>query len=77
MTKIRRSLGTCLLIGSMATAVWADGGETHGSGLTPSDPPPTEIMLTGTSTLTSVQDSAANSTEVVNLLLTWLVDSLQ
>ena len=76
MTKVSRFLGTCLLIGSMATAAWADGGETQGGGLTPTDPPPTESMIDGTSTLTSVQDSSANSTEVVTVLITWLVDSV-
>ncbi|MDX6384267.1 MAG: hypothetical protein QOK48_1840 [Blastocatellia bacterium] len=76
MTKVSRFLGICLLIGSMATAAWADGGETLGGGLTPTDPPSTQIIMDGTSSVTSVQDSSANSTEVVNVFITWLVDSV-
>lgn len=76
MTKLGRFLGTCLLIGSMANLVWADGGETHGGGLVPTDPPPTEIAMNSASTLASVHNSAANSAEAVNVFITWLVDSI-
>jgi hypothetical protein len=76
MTKLSRFLGTCLLIVSMATAAWADGGETLGGGLTSNAPPPTEDIMDGTSSVTSVQDSSANSTEVRNVFISWLVDSV-
>jgi hypothetical protein len=77
MTKIFRFLGTCLLIGSMATAAWA--GETQGSGggpLAPPSPTPAESTTDSSSPLTSVQDASATSSEVVNVLVTWLVESI-
>jgi hypothetical protein len=80
MTKIARFLGTCLLIGSMATVAWADGGETAGvgggPGLAPSAPTPAESTTDSPSPLTSVQNASATSVEVVNVLITWLVDSI-
>lgn len=79
MTKLSRFLGTCLLIGSMTTVAWADGGETHGSGggpVAPQSPPPAESTTDSTSPLTSVQDASATSAELINVLVTWLVDSI-
>ena len=80
MTKLARFLGTCLLIGSMATVAWADGGETQGSGGGPglATPAPitAETTTDGTTTPASVQDASANLSEVVNVLLTWLVESI-
>ena len=79
MTKIARFLGTCLLIGSMTAVAWADGGETPGTGggpLAPPSPPPAESTTGSTSPLTSVQDASATSAEVVNVLITWLVESI-
>jgi hypothetical protein len=76
MTKIARFLGTCLLIGSMTMVAWADGGETHGSGLAAPSPTPAESPTDPTSPLTLVQDASATSAEVVNVLVTWLVQSI-
>jgi hypothetical protein len=79
MTKLSRFLGTCLLIGSMTTVAWADGGETQGSGggpVAPPSPPPAESTTDGATTLTSAQDASATSSEVVNVLVTWLVESI-
>ena len=73
MTKIARFLGTCLLIGSMATAAWA--GETPGTGL-PSPAPPAESPTDCPSTLPSVQDASDTTTDVINVLVTWLVESV-
>ncbi|MDX6444195.1 MAG: hypothetical protein QOH71_1269 [Blastocatellia bacterium] len=76
MTKTARFLGTCLLIGSMTTVVWADGGETHGGGLASPSPTPVETTTDSTSPLTLEQDASATSAEVVNVLVTWLVQSI-
>jgi hypothetical protein len=76
MTKIARFLGTCLLIGSMSMLAWADGGETHGSGLASPSPTPVETTTDSTSPLTLVEDASDNSAEVVNVLVTWLVQSI-
>lgn len=76
MSKVRRFFATCLLMGSMAIVAFADGGETHGGGLTPTDPPPTEITMDGMSTVASVPDPSAGSVEVVNVFITWLVNSV-
>lgn len=76
MTKIARFLGTCLLIGSMTTVAWADGGETQGTGLACPSPTPAESTIDSTSPLTLEQDASATSAEVVNVLVTWLVQSI-
>lgn len=80
MTKTARFLGTCLLIGSMATLAWADGGETQGTGggpgFAPPSPTPAESTTDSTSPLTSVQDASAPSVEVMDVLVTWLVQSI-
>ena len=75
MTKLSRFLGACLLIGSMTTVAWADGGETHGPALACPAPSPAESTTDSTSPLTSVQDASATA-EVVNVLVTWLVQSI-
>jgi hypothetical protein len=78
MTKLAQFLGTCLLIASMATVGWADGGETHGSGLASPPPPPAECTTNCTSSPITlpVSDASVNTTDVVNVLVTWLVDSI-
>jgi hypothetical protein len=75
MTKTARFLGTCLLIGSMTTVAWADGGETAGVGLASPSPTPAESTTDSTSPLTSVQDASVTD-DVVNELVTWLVESV-
>lgn len=76
MTKTARFLGTCLLIGSLTTVAWADGGETPGSGLASPSPTPAENTSDSTSPLTSVQDASVTSAEVLSALVTWLVQSI-
>ena len=76
MTKLMRFVGTCLLVVSMAGVAWA--GETHGPGL-PAPPPPAERTTDGTSTQTTVplpEASVNTADDVVNVLVTWLVESL-
>jgi hypothetical protein len=75
MTKTARFLGTCLLIGSMTTVAWADGGETPGSGLASPSPTPAESTTDSTSPLTSLQDATVTS-EVLSVLVTWFVQSI-
>jgi hypothetical protein len=72
MTKKSRFLGTCLLIGTMATVAWA--GEIPGTG-SPSPEPTPPAETNSTSTLASVQDASATA-EVVNVLITWLVETI-
>ena len=76
MIKIARFLGTCLLIGSITTVAWADGGETAGVGLAAPSPTPAESTTDSTSPLASVQDASATSAEVVTVLVTWFVQSI-
>ena len=75
MTKIARFLGTCLLIGSMTTFAWADGGETGGVGLAAPSPTPAESTTDSMSPQTSVQDASVTD-DVVDVLVTWLVESI-
>lgn len=76
MTKTARFFGTCLLIGLMTTVVWADGGETPGTGLASPSPTPAGSTSDSTSPLTLVQDASATSAEMVNVLVTLLVQSI-
>ena len=75
MRKLRRLIGISLLILSTAAVCWA--GETPGTGL-PSPPPPT---AEGTPDLVTSQtpptsEATPNSAALVNLLASWLVESL-
>ena len=82
MTKLTQFLGTCLLVGSMATVSWA--GETQGPGLSSPAPPPTAAATVDTecttnctnSQTTPAVDATVDPVDVVNVLVTWLVESI-
>jgi len=83
MTKLTQFLGTCLLVGSMATVSWA--GETQGGGLPSPPPPPTAAATvdtqcttncTSSQTTSPAADATVDTFDVVNLLVTWLVESI-
>jgi hypothetical protein len=78
MTKVTRSISTCLLALSLATVALADGGETHGSGLASPPPPPTECVTPCTSTEPSypVQDPSLNSADLADVIVSWLAESI-
>ena len=80
MTKLTQFLGTCLLVVSMATVSWA--GETQGGAL-PSPPPPSAESTTAECTTnctnsqtTPAADATVDPADVVNVLVTWLVESI-
>jgi len=83
MTKLTQFLGTCLLVVSMATVSWA--GETQGGNL-PSPPPPlraaatidTECTTNCTNSQTSppAADATVDTVDMMNVLVTWLVESI-
>jgi len=76
MTKITQLLGTCLLVVSRATVSWA--GETQGPSLPSPPPPPTECTTNCTNSQTTlpVPDATVDTVDVVNVLVTWLVESI-
>ena len=78
MSKLKRLMGTCLLMAAMAVVVWADGGETQGPSLTTSLPPLPECTTDCPSpeTTVPVSDTSVNSADVVIDLATWLVASI-
>jgi len=77
MTKLTRFGCIGLLIVSMAAACWAS--ETSGSGL-PSPPPPPAAECTtdctATETAPAAPDASVSTADVMNVLVTWLVQSI-
>ncbi len=78
MTKLMQFLGICLLVVSMATVGWADGGITQGPTLTSPLPPPAECTTNCTNSQTTppAPDATVDTVDVVNVLVTWLVESI-
>jgi len=78
MTKLTQFLGIGLLVGSMATVGWADGGQTQGSGLASPAPTRAECTTNCTSSQTTLPapDATVDTVDVVNVLVTWLVESI-
>jgi hypothetical protein len=78
MTKVIRFFATCILVVSLAAVALADGGETQGPGLAPPQPPTTECTADCTSNEAScpVPELSVEASDVANLLVTWLVNSL-
>jgi hypothetical protein len=74
MTKLKRFVGSALLIISLAVVTWADGGETHGPALTP--PPPPECTTDCTSTEITLPSAELAADDVVMVLVTCLVGSI-
>ena len=76
MTKLARFVGTCLLIVSMAAVCWA--GEVPGVGLPSPPSPPAECTTdcTGTETVSPAPDAPVNTADLMNVLVTWLVQSI-
>jgi hypothetical protein len=77
MSKPKQVVGTCLLIMSMATVSWADGGITQGPNL-PSPPPPADCTTNCTNSQTTppAPDATVDTIDVVNMFVTWLVESI-
>jgi hypothetical protein len=75
MTRILRFLGSCLLIGSMATFAWA--GETPGTGL-PSPAPIPSVTPTApmSTTPVPVQDIPAPTADSMSALVSWLFETI-
>jgi hypothetical protein len=78
MTKLVQFLGTGLLVVSMATVSWADGGQTQGPGLPSPAPPPAECTTncTNSETTPPAPDATVDTVDVVNMFVTWLVESI-
>lgn len=79
MSKIARVLGTCLLIGSLTTVAWAEGGETAGVGKTAPAPAPAPAPtgdLTDIPNGLAAEPEASTTTEVMNIVVTWLFESI-
>ena len=78
MTKLTQFLGTGLLVVSMSTVGWADGGQTQGSGLPSPAPPPAECTTNCTNSQTTLPapNATVDTVDVVNVLVTWLVESI-
>ena len=77
MTKLAQFLGTCLLVVSMATVGRADGGVTQGPGLPSPAPLPAECTTNCTNSQTTpAPDATVDTVDVVNVLVTWLVESI-
>jgi len=77
MTKLAQFLSTCLLVVSMATFGRADGGVTQGPGLPSPAPPPAECTTNCTSqTALPAPDATVDTVDVVNMFVTWLVESI-
>jgi hypothetical protein len=78
MTKLAQFLGICLLVVSMAAVGRADGGNTQGPGLPSPAPPPAECTTNCTSSQTTLPapDATVDTVDVVNVLVTWLVESI-
>ena len=74
MRKLGRLVGISLLIVSAAAVCWA--GETPGSGLPSPPPPPAEGTNLVTSQTPPTSEATSNSTALVNLLASWLIESL-
>jgi hypothetical protein len=77
MTNVIRFFATCLLVVSLAAVALADGGEIHGPGLAPPQPPTTECTTdcTDNEVTDSVPEPSVNAIEVANELVTWLIQS--
>ena len=77
MSKLKHFAGTCLLVVSMAAVTWADGGQTLGPSLTPPLTPSAECTTncTNSQTILPVSDDSATA-DVVNVFVTWLVESI-
>jgi len=77
MTKVIRFFATCLLVVSLAAVALADGGETHGPGLAPPEPPTTECTAncTGNEASCLAPGPSVDLSDVANVLVTWLVQS--
>ncbi len=78
MTKLTQFLATCVLVVSMATVGWADGGQTQGPALASPVPPPAECTTNCTNSQTTLPapDATVDTVDVVNVLVTWLVESI-
>ena len=78
MSKLKQFAGTCLLVVSMAAVTWADGGSTLGPNLTSPLPPTTECTTNCTSSQTTLPtpDATVDTVDVVNVFVTWLVESI-
>jgi hypothetical protein len=76
MTKVIRFFATGLLVVSLAAVALAEGGETHGTGLAPPQPPTMECTAgcSGDEEPCPVPDPV-DASEVANMLVTWLVQS--
>ena len=76
MSKLKLFVGTCLLVVSMATASWAS--ETQGPALPSPPPPPAECTTNCTNGQTTLPapDATVDAVDVVNVLVTWLVESI-
>ena len=78
MSKLKQFVGTCLLVVSMAAVTWADGGSTQGPTLTsplPSSPECT-TNCTNSQTTPPAPDASVDTVDMVNVLVTWLVESI-
>lgn len=77
MTKVMRFFTTCLLVVSMAAVALADGGETHGPGLAPPQPPITECTANcnGNEGSLPLPEPSIDASDLAKLLVTWFVQS--
>jgi hypothetical protein len=74
MSKLTRFLGTCLLIASISTVAFADGGSTQGPPAPP-PPPPGQCVADSTGQDASTQPTQESSVDVataVDMLANWL-----
>jgi hypothetical protein len=77
MTKVIRFLTTCLQVVSLAAVTFADGGETHGPGLTPPQPTATESTTGCTGNPSCpVPDPSVDASEVANVIVTCLLQAV-
>jgi hypothetical protein len=73
MSKLTRFFGTCLLIASISSVAFADGGDTQGPPAPP--PPPRQCVVDSTDLDASThlaQESSVDVATAVDLLANWL-----
>jgi hypothetical protein len=78
MTKVIRFFATCLLVVSLAAVALAEGGETHGPGLAPPQPPTIECTADcpgNNEAPWPLPEPLVDASDVASALVTWLVQS--
>ena len=84
MTKLTRSISTCLLVLLLVTGALADAGETHGTGLaSPLPTPPAECVAPHNNNKVSPEppypvqeDPSLDAAYLANVLVSWLAEAI-